>query len=101
MAIGTTGVSVTAASGVLDLSSTQNPADLGAAFARSAAGAPGPDWMGVVLTGANLTVGAPLVSGSPVTITAPVAYTLGGYTTAFDLAPPTGRWAAGRFASVI
>lgn len=34
----------------------------------------------MVLTAANLTVGAPLVSGTPVTFTAPVAYTLGGWT---------------------
>ncbi|WP_407572564.1 PKD domain-containing protein [Deinococcus altitudinis] len=100
LAIGTTGVSVTAASGVLDLSSTQNADTLGAAYARSASGVPGPGWMGVVLTGAKLTIGAPLISAPsatapPVSISAPVAYTLGGYTTAFDLAAttlPYGGW---------
>jgi PKD repeat protein len=95
LAIGTTGVSVAAASGVLDLSGTQNADALGAAYARSALGAPGPDWMGVVLTGATLSVGTPLVSGTPVTVTAPVAYTLGGYTTAFELSPTNltlGGW---------
>ncbi|WP_456832249.1 PKD domain-containing protein [Deinococcus sp. UYEF24] len=100
LAIGTTGVSVAAASGVLDLSSTQNPDALGTAYARSASGVPGPGWMGVLLTGAKLSIGAPLISTPsastpPVTVTAPVAYTLGGYTTAFDLAAttlPYGGW---------
>ena len=100
LAIGTTGVSVAASSGVLDLSSTQNSDALGAAYARSTSGVPGPGWMGVVLTGARLSIGAPLISTSsatapPVTVTAPVAYTLGGYTTAFDLTAttlPYGGW---------
>ena len=95
LAIGTTGVSITGASGILDLSSTQNSDALGAAYARSASGVPGPGWMGVLLTGAKLSIGAPLTSGTPVTVTAPVAYTLGGYTTAFDLSAttlPYGGW---------
>ncbi|WP_456832924.1 PKD domain-containing protein [Deinococcus sp. UYEF24] len=98
--IGTTGVSVAASSGVLDLSSTQNSDALGAAYKRSTSGVPGPGWMGIVLTDAKLSIGAPLISASsatapPVTVTAPVAYTLGGYVTAFDLTPttlPYGGW---------
>ena len=94
-AIGTTGVSVSASGGILDLSSTQNADALKTAYARSQAGVPGPDWMGVVLPGARLSVAAPLLSGTPTEIGGPVAYTLGGYTTAFDLNAallPVGGW---------
>ncbi|WP_189075061.1 PKD domain-containing protein, partial [Deinococcus sedimenti] len=92
--IGTTGLSVSAGSGVLDLSRTQNADGLNAVYAGGAA--PTPDWMGVVLPGAELTIGAPIVSGTPVRVSAPVAYTLGGYATGFEFTPTglsVGGWA--------
>lgn len=92
--IGSTGISFAAASGVLDLSSKESPDALSSAYARATTGSPGPDWMGIVLPGANLTIGTSVLS-TPSQVSAPVAYTLGGYTTAFDLPSSTvnfGGW---------
>ncbi|WP_084046238.1 PKD domain-containing protein [Deinococcus hopiensis] len=90
-----TGITVSAVEGVLDLSRKQNSDVLKTAYARSEAGAPGPEWMGVVLPTARMLVGAPLVTGTVAGVTGPAAYTLGGYTTAFDLESTTlsfGGW---------
>ncbi|TSA78947.1 PKD domain-containing protein, partial [Deinococcus detaillensis] len=92
--IGTTGISVSATGGVLDLSRKQNADGLSAAYTGGTA--PTPDWMGVVLPGANLTIGTPIASGTPVSVSGLVAYTLGGYATAFDFTPTdlsVGGWA--------
>ncbi|WP_189071030.1 PKD domain-containing protein [Deinococcus radiotolerans] len=94
LTIGTTGISVSAGAGVLDLSSKQNAPGLSSAYAADAA--PTLDWKGVVLPGAGLTVGAPIVSGTPSSVSGLVAYTLGGYATAFEITSTglsVGGWA--------
>ncbi|THF87203.1 PKD domain-containing protein [Deinococcus sp. KSM4-11] len=79
------GLSFSAGTAVLDLSGTENPTGLAAAYNDQAAQQH--DWMGVVFPAASLTVGAPILS-QPVTLTLPLAFNLSGYVTTLNL--PTG-----------
>ena len=78
------GLTLSASAGVLDLSAVQNDGSLAEAYRDQTA--PQPEWMGVVIPAARLTVNQPLISSPAGTLTRPVAYTLSGYTTNFDLA---------------
>jgi PKD repeat protein len=78
------GLTLSASAGVLDLSAVQNDGSLAEAYRDQTA--PQPEWMGVVIPAARLTVDQPLISSPARTLTRPVAYTLSGYTTNFDLA---------------
>ncbi|WP_407571944.1 PKD domain-containing protein [Deinococcus altitudinis] len=80
------GLSFNATAAVLDLSGTQNPSELAAAYKQQAPQQN--DWMGVVFPAASLTVGTPILS-QPVTLTLPLAYNLSGYVTTLDL--PAGK----------
>ena len=81
------GLTLSASAGVLDLSAVQNDGALAEAYRDQTA--PQPEWMGVVIPAASLTVSIPLISSPAGTLTRPVAYTLSGYTTNFDL--PSGN----------
>ncbi|MFC4455203.1 PKD domain-containing protein [Deinococcus sonorensis] len=83
--IGSTGITVAGSSALLDLSARRNPDGLAEAYRDASAGAPGSDWMGVLLPAAQVTVAGDLFPGAPVTLQAPMAYTLGGYTASLTL----------------